>query len=218
MNSKHFELNTKGLDFFVGDLHGCYDKFQQKLKYIGFDPETDRMFSVGDLIDRGPDSVKCLKLLEEPWFHAVLGNHEDFLLGSHTNYVWVSNGGGWSWDCTEKQLEELRQLVRDKMYQTITVDTVYGKVGVVHAESTDDWNDNGDLSRQTNLWARTRIKCGQDMPIKNIDRVVVGHTPLKEVVRLGNMVYIDTGAVFDGQLTILTPDDIFVRNFKRVGL
>src|SRR3546814_7017992 len=72
--------NTVGRDFIVGDMHGCLDLFQAQLDRIGFDPTKDRIFSVGDLADRGPDSMGCLRLLREPWFHAVRGNHEDMLL------------------------------------------------------------------------------------------------------------------------------------------
>ena len=76
----HFDINELGRDFVVGDLHGCIDHFERLLDQIEFDAEKDRMFSVGDLVDRGPDSMACLRLLKEPWFHAVLGNHEDMML------------------------------------------------------------------------------------------------------------------------------------------
>ena len=73
---KTFEANTSGRDFVVGDLHGSYSAFQNLLKGLDFDKTVDRMFSVGDLVDRGPDSVSCLSLIQEPWFNAVLANHE----------------------------------------------------------------------------------------------------------------------------------------------
>lgn len=63
-----FKENTNGRDFVVGDLHGCFKEFVEKLKEINFDYSTDRMFSVGDLIDRGEDSIKCLRLIKTPWF------------------------------------------------------------------------------------------------------------------------------------------------------
>src|SRR3546814_20948203 len=61
-------------------MHGCLDLFQAHLDRIGLDPTKDRIFSVGDLADRGPDSVGCLRLLREPWVHAVRGNHADKML------------------------------------------------------------------------------------------------------------------------------------------
>lgn len=73
-------FNPAGRDFVVGDLHGCLGQLEAQLKGIGFDPARDRLFSVGDLVDRGPDSLGVLRLLEAPWFFPVLGNHEDDLL------------------------------------------------------------------------------------------------------------------------------------------
>lgn len=64
----------------VGDLHGHRHLLEDELDRIGFNPTRDRVLSGGDLIDRGPDSLGTLELLEEPWFHAVLGNHELMLL------------------------------------------------------------------------------------------------------------------------------------------
>ena len=72
--------NTVGRDLVVGDLHGHRSLFESELDRVGFRPGRDRVFSVGDLIDRGPDSLATLALLEEPWFFAVLGNHELALL------------------------------------------------------------------------------------------------------------------------------------------
>ncbi|KWU17927.1 metallophosphoesterase [Burkholderia cenocepacia] len=71
--------NWRGRDFVVGDLHGCYSMLRRALSGIGFDETVDRLFSTGDLIDRGPEPLECLRLLEEPWFFAVVGNHERML-------------------------------------------------------------------------------------------------------------------------------------------
>lgn len=94
-----FEPNEHGRDFVVGDLHGSLSSFQNLLKHLNFDRTKDRMFSVGDLIDRGPDSPGCLELLHEPWFYSVLSNHEQMMLdafdGGPLGGFWLQNGGGW---------------------------------------------------------------------------------------------------------------------------
>jgi serine/threonine protein phosphatase 1 len=79
---KKLKNNTVGKDYFVGDIHGCYEQLMEALVKIKFNPDVDRLISVGDLVDRGADSVKCLNLLKEPWFHAVSGNHEDMMTKS----------------------------------------------------------------------------------------------------------------------------------------
>jgi hypothetical protein len=44
--------NGRGRDFIVGDLHGCRAMLDALLVHVGFDPDRDRLFSVGDLMDR----------------------------------------------------------------------------------------------------------------------------------------------------------------------
>ncbi|WP_156411270.1 hypothetical protein [Alishewanella sp. WH16-1] len=48
-----FAKNTKGRDFFVGDVHGRNDLLSKCLTCVNFNKSTDRIFSVGDLSDRG---------------------------------------------------------------------------------------------------------------------------------------------------------------------
>ena len=45
--------NRTGRDFVVGDVHGCFRTLEQALGQVGFDRERDRLFSVGDLVNRG---------------------------------------------------------------------------------------------------------------------------------------------------------------------
>lgn len=96
-----FEPNLVGRDFVIGDLHGAFELFNKLLKNIAFDPTKDRMFSVTDLVDRGPDSLECLCLLKKPWFHGVLANHEQMMLeafdGGYMGQFWIRNGGLWGY-------------------------------------------------------------------------------------------------------------------------
>lgn len=97
-----FEPNTQGRDFVIGDLHGAFPCFENLLKHLNFDREKDRMFSVGDLVDRGPDSLACLRLIREPWFHSVMANHEQMMLHAFADgpfgMAWVRNGGSWGFE------------------------------------------------------------------------------------------------------------------------
>jgi len=63
--------NKLGRDLVVGDVHGCVDALRYLLNEIGFDGARDRLFSVGDLVDRGSDSLAALDLLDQPWFYPV---------------------------------------------------------------------------------------------------------------------------------------------------
>ena len=79
--------NTRGTDYVIGDLHGCFSLLERLLGEVHFDKSRDRLFSVGDLIDRGPESLRCLQLLAEPWFYAVQGNHENMMLNFFLPYL-----------------------------------------------------------------------------------------------------------------------------------
>ena len=62
-----------------GDIHGCLEQLRRKLWHCRFDPWRDLLISVGDVIDRGPQSLRCLQLLEQHWVRAVRGNHEQII-------------------------------------------------------------------------------------------------------------------------------------------
>ena len=76
---QYLPLNTLGKDYVIGDLHGCYVLLILLLHQVKFNPNVDRLISVGDLVDRGNNSLECFNLLNRPWFYSVLGNHEDLL-------------------------------------------------------------------------------------------------------------------------------------------
>ena len=81
-----------------GDIHGCLEQLRRKLWHCRFDPWRDLLISVGDVIDRGPQSLRCLQLLEQHWVRAVRGNHEQMAmdaLASQQMSLWLMNGGNW---------------------------------------------------------------------------------------------------------------------------
>ena len=219
---KKLKNNTVGKDYFVGDIHGCYEQLMEALVKIKFNPDVDRLISVGDLVDRGPDSVKCLNLLKEPWFHAVSGNHEDMMIKSFRRewptHNYIQNGGKWFFHLPYEEQEQLVLLADTKMPLVIEVETDIGTIGVIHANAPDDWqkyhqlNDDEDFFDdalvEDTIWGRRRIYGSQDGRVNGIDYVVVGHTPVEDVTVLENIIYIDTGAVYNNSLTILSVDEV----------
>lgn len=220
--------NPSGRDFFVGDLHGTFAALDALLAALGFVPEEDRLFSVGDLIDRGPEPDRFDAFLAQPWFHAIRGNHEQMALDAcyglraldaetvQRFVLWERNGGGWGAGRIHGEPALVRRLVAlEKLPWLMEVETVLGRVGLVHAEVPPgrDWTqlrDNlGDDAalREAAIWSRERVRSRKRKPVRGIDWVISGHTPVREPLRLGNQWFIDTGAGYDNldwaQLTVL---------------
>lgn len=216
-----YDRNTAGRDWAVGDIHGMFLLLQTELDGIGFDPACDRLFSVGDLVDRGPDSELALEWIAKPWFHAVQGNHEDMAIryvtpGNRDAYHYAANGGAWLIGKTPDEQGEYAINLATLPY-AIEVETADGLIGIVHADvAGETWAEmvekfanvtsNNKLKAITNhcLWDRMRIQSEDCSGISDVRAVIVGHTPLKRPAVLGNVYHIDTGAVFrEGYFTFI---------------
>lgn len=142
---KRFTKNVGGRDFAIGDIHGHFSLLATALAAIGFNESTDRLFSVGDLVDRGPESHLALEWLAKPWFHAVQGNHEDMAIRWPNGFMdagnYTSNGGGWNVANTP----DVRRQFSDAFNMlpvAMQVDTDGGPVGIVHADCPfASWSD-----------------------------------------------------------------------------
>ncbi len=82
-----------GATYVIGDIHACFDTLQALWPRLGFDLDRDRLWLVGDLVNRGPHSLEVLRWardLDERLGHrmqVVLGNHDLHLLAMHDGYA-----------------------------------------------------------------------------------------------------------------------------------
>lgn len=233
----YLPLNQKGRDFVVGDIHGHFELFEQLLARVNFDDSCDRILSVGDAIDRGPESDRNMEYYEKPWFYSVIGNHEAMLVGSMKHVyglyeLWMHNGGEWSDMVSDEELIEMA-----KFYETlphaIDVETSRGHVGIVHADlpANLSWSEfltklEADKLKErdmkTLLWSRDtyrKLRMLQEYPgaiqetyVADVHRIYVGHSIVKTPSMFGNMMFIDTGAYNTGRLSAvdITNDEVIM--------
>jgi len=212
---RHFELNRRGLDWAIGDLHGCFGPLQQLLLLIDFQPATDRLFAVGDLVDRGPDSDTVLDWLGLPWFYSVRGNHEqtalDTDLSDETELLFYrSIGGAWFLTTSRSAQEAYRSAFR-ALPLAIEVATEAGAIGILHADCPlPSWSQfvtaltEGKVAAQVQehvQWSRDRTLQHNTAGLTDLRTLIVGHTPREAPETLGNVINIDTGAVYGNALT-----------------
>lgn len=161
----HHSKNESGRDFIVGDLHGCRSMLDDLLSHVGFDAQQDRLFSVGDLVDRGPDSVACLELLKEPWFFPVLGNHDAMLmawiLGNRKDKMCRTYEGafimnhGWEWAKRFTRAGEFLPLLQKMPLVRVVGAESDSRFNLVHAELYDE---------QQGAWSDTDLDCPDETP------------------------------------------------------
>jgi serine/threonine protein phosphatase 1 len=245
---RRFKKNTSGRDFVVGDLHGCFTRLQRELEANQFDRSRDRVFAVGDLIDRGPESPAVLDVVRRYDIQSVRGNHEDSIVrwrlcDAGEGFV-RANGGGWLLDMTgdEGAIDAIVAYMAALPY-AIEIETDFGLVGIVHADvPLRSWSRtvealmqegiDGKIRRKV-IWDRSRWNARQQKGFGSIRRVaarvfkhlksgrgdasgwvegvaavIVGHTPSPAPKVSHNVINVDTGVVYGGNLTLLRLDEI----------
>lgn len=152
--------------FAIGDIHGCFDTLQALLRRIQLDPRSDRVWLVGDLVNRGPKSLAVLRWAAELGDRAavVLGNHDLHLLGRAFGVSAAKR--------RDSLLEVLEAPDRDDLMDWLrTRPLLYreGDVAMVHAGLFPGWTlDKAErVARETEAWLRGE---GAPQLVETIDR------------------------------------------------
>lgn len=185
----------------VGDVHGCVHTFQNFLKEH-FDPKTETLIQLGDLVDRGHFIIEtldfCALLRKQYGEKAIflLGNHEDamqrYIRGESDS--WLQYGGA-------ETIEQFQSHHRDLSTALHWIDSLPVFLDLEHlflshaGKSVRPAEPGNLLDSNSLIWARGLLK--------NLGKPqVVGHSPLKKPfhVKESNTFYIDTGAVYGNAL------------------
>jgi serine/threonine protein phosphatase 1 len=206
--------------YVIGDIHGCYREFKQLLDLCGEHAEgmPSRLITLGDYVDRGPDSFGVVQLIrhrlavEYPVFKSIInlkGNHEDMMvqavlrgeLSDKQNWVSSNNGG----DTTVESYPNKIALAEDAKWlaalPTSWEDELryYVHAGIRPGVPLKEQDD------ADKLWIRGLF-------LKHIapheKYIVHGHTPVKRPDVQANHINIDTALVFGGRLTAAVFDDL----------
>ncbi len=220
----------------IGDVHGCFEELESLLALLGYTvksvPETETNFGfeteapagrkavfVGDLVDRGPDSVRVLKLVMHMvaagTAYCVPGNH-DFKLQKYLSGKKVQLTHGL--EVTVAQLEgetaAFKRNLSDFLYSLVS-HYVFdgGKLLVAHAGLKEEMQGRGSGAvRSFCMYGETTGETDEfGLPVRynwakdyrGKAKVIYGHTPVPEAEWLNRTIDIDTGCVFGGRLTAL---------------
>ena len=219
----------------IGDVHGCFAELENLLAELGYQidpykknseelirarhPEGRVAFFVGDLVDRGPRNVDCLRLVlgmcDEGSGRCVMGNH-DFKLNK-----WLKGRNvqlTYGLDLTVAELEKTSDKFRKQVSEFIFELRSHfwlddGRLVIAHAGLKEEMHGRGSPAvRSFAMFGETTGEVDEfGLPVRHQwaleyrgqASVVYGHTPMVEAEWLNDTMCIDTGCVFGGKLTAL---------------
>jgi len=188
----------------ISDVHGCADAL---LELIGRLPQQDRLVLCGDVINRGPRIEAAMELawhlVESGRGVWLMGNHEQRLVRQLRGEAHAERGGLAGCD-TYRQLGD--RSCRRWLERLEHLPLAHWGDGWVATHAGFDplgWQPHPSV--RAAFWDHYDGRFGE---------VIVGHTPVSEVRRIGSIVLIDTGACYGGRLTAYCPETRCTRQVR----
>lgn len=231
----------------IGDIHGCFAELSQLLGNLGYEveeiaveplaeeektryweamnwfrvknPVGRKAIFLGDLVDRGPDSPRVLKLVMSMVANGqalcVPGNHDEKLYRKLSGKnVQITHGLAETLEQLEAETPEFKEQIKQFLKSLVShywLDD--GKLTVAHAGLKEEMQGRSSgKARDFCLYGETTGETDEfGLPVRynwaaeyrGKSRVVYGHTPIPEAEWLNRTINIDTGCVFGGKLTAL---------------
>lgn len=136
--------------YVIGDVQGCYRNLKKLLKVVQFDEEKDRLWFVGDLVNRGPDSLKTLRFVKGLGHRAVtvLGNHDLHLLAVYAGYAQCRAGDTLKAVLKADDCDELMTWLRQQPLVHHDIDLNFA---MVHAGIYPGWSLSEAIQRASEV-------------------------------------------------------------------
>ena len=204
----------------IGDIHGYSETFNQLVGKLNLRAK-DIVVCLGDLIDKGPDSLQVLKTVEESsQIFTIRGNHEEMMRLSvspdHGKMMksWLKYGGlitleSFS-DDKNLQIELARKWI--PFIENMPTEIILDKFRLVHA----GYDEQIPLESQKNnqrMWGRTIFEVKR--PLDEERQIIVGHTPVQKLSKENkDQIWASDLSLTDGRPSVKCIDTgIFLENY-----
>lgn len=189
--------------YVISDIHGQYDMFMELLDKIKL-KDTDTLYILGDILDRGPHPIKIIrKLMEMPNVICMVGNHElmaleclDFLMKEITDMAieeldeeMLDNLVTWQYNGSKSTIDEFSQLdseAKQEVIDFIKEFLIYEEVSIndknyllLHAGlgNYSPGKDIEDYSLHELIW----VRADYELQYFKDTNVITGHTPTQTI-------------------------------------
>ena len=206
-------MKHKSRRFFIGDIHGCLDELNDLLDNFQFHLQKDQLFSVGDVIGKGPYGPDTLKRLKTLKATIVLGNHDDAFLR-------YEKRPGTSLKPDQKKFLDSFGNQKNKWAAEVRSWPLFIEMDdiiMVHAGLEPGVKDLSNMSSEILLNIRTWDGSGKDIEsehnspwysfINSEKTIIFGHWARKGLINLPKFKGLDTGCVYGMQLTGYCPEE-----------
>ena len=220
-------------NYAVSDLHGCYNQWKAIQTFC---KENDRIYVLGDCIDRSPEGFDTLKsVMRDPRTTLIRGNHEqmmadalaeerDYGYSDYWMWIWFNNGGKSTYDAWQedgRKFDWISTINHLPLWAKYT--NAQGQEIIMnHSGITPKagWSV-ADMAPKELLWNRDHLRALKWHRAEN-EIVVHGHTPILSMSQFKNQeieiepgafwycenhkVNIDNGGVWTGDICLLDLD------------
>ncbi len=197
---------------FIGDVHGCYDEMMKMLEQVRYTPGNDTVYFTGDLINKGPSSVKVIREILDNGFKCVLGNHEARLLQLATTPEEL-------WTEKEKRMADILEdpfwIAEVVKKWPLWIDTPSALL--VHAGLEPGKRNLEEMDTNVLLSVRTWDGKGENLNspkdpawfecVKWPKLVIFGHWAAKGLVDVPGFRGLDSGCVYGKSLSAYSPEE-----------